>query len=111
MKNCHFANPRTLVHTIAISAALAMTTASASELPTEKLNALQCESNASESCCERWVNVVLTAAHAETNPVSMLTVLPRRIERWVKIEKRSYCAIKKDIEARASTATTGSQGK
>lgn len=86
-----------------------ITSASASELPTEKLTALQCASNANESCCERWVNVVMAAALAETNPVSMLIVLPRRIDRWVKIEKRSYCAIRKDIEARASLA--GIQGK
>lgn len=107
MKNHRIACIRKLANIYSI--AMLITSASASELPTEKLTALQCASNANESCCERWVNVVMAAALAETNPVSMLIVLPRRIDRWVKIEKRSYCAIRKDIEARASLA--GIQGK
>lgn len=81
--------------------AFGLTPAAASGLPTAKLNALECASNASESCCERWVNVVMTAAKAEADTSSMLSVLPRRIDRWVIIEKRAYCDIKKDIEARA----------
>jgi hypothetical protein len=104
MKNHRNASLRKLANTFSI--AMLITSASASELPTEKLNALQCASNANESCCERWVNVVMTAALAETNPVSMLIVLPRRIDRWVKIEKRSYCAIRRDIEVRASVSGT-----
>lgn len=74
--------------------------ASASELPTAQLAALQCTDNASESCCERWVNTVVSAARVETNPASMLNALPRRVDRWRIIEKRSYCAMKRDIEAR-----------
>ena len=86
----------------AICTVFALASASASVLPVEKLSALQCANSESESCCEKWVNVVLTAARAETNPASMLTVLPRRVDRWVIIEKRRYCAVKKDIEARAA---------
>jgi hypothetical protein len=82
-------------------AALVLASASASDLPTEKLKALECTNAASESCCEKWVKVVLAAARAEANPGSMLTVLPRRVDRWVIIEKRNYCDIRKDIEARA----------
>jgi hypothetical protein len=104
MKNGHITRLRLLCCTISIAIASGITTAAAAGLPTEKLDALQCASSASESCCERWVNVVLTAAQAETDAASMLTVLPRRVDRWVKIEKRPYCAIKKDIEARARIA-------
>jgi hypothetical protein len=86
--------------TFAIAAGLATTMATATELPTAKLDALQCAGNRGESCCQRWVNVVLDAARAEKDPSSMLTVLPRRVERWLVIEKRSYCAMKTDIEAR-----------
>jgi hypothetical protein len=84
-----------------VSTVLALVSARASELPTEKLNALQCTNNESESCCQKWVNIVLAAARVETNPASMLTVLPRRVDRWVIIEKRRFCDVKKDIEARA----------
>ena len=75
--------------------------AAATALPDDKLAALKCGENASESCCQRWVDTVITAARAESDPASMLSVLPRRIDRWMIIEKRTYCAVKKDIESRA----------
>lgn len=81
--------------------AMATVTATATELPDDKLAALKCGDNASESCCQRWVDTVITAARAESDPASMLSVLPRRIDRWMIIEKRTYCAVKKDIESRA----------
>ena len=87
----------------AISMAITMgaTAATATELPDDKLAAPKCGDSASESCCQRWVDTVISAAHAEADPSSMLNVLPRRIERWMIIEKRTYCAVKKDIEGRA----------
>ena len=72
----------------------------ATALPDDKLAALKCGENASESCCKNWVDAVVTAARADTDPGSMLSVLPRRVDRWVIIEHRSYCSIKKDIEVR-----------
>ena len=93
----------------ALCMTFAMAAATASDLPTAKLDALQCASNSGESCCQRWVNVVLDAARAEKNLSSMLTVLPRRVERWVVIEKRSYCAVKGDIEARDRESQGGAK--
>lgn len=84
-----------------LAIAMATVTATATELPDDKLAALKCGDNASESCCQRWVDTVITAARAESDPASMLSVLPRRIDRWMIIEKRTYCAVKKDIESRA----------
>ncbi len=86
---------------LAIAMATVTATATATELPDDKLAALKCGDNASESCCQRWVDTVITAARAESDPASMLSVLPRRIDRWMIIEKRTYCAVKKDIESRA----------
>ena len=86
---------------VSLAIAMATVTATATELPDDKLAALKCGDNASESCCQRWVDTVITAARAESDPASMLSVLPRRIDRWMIIEKRTYCAVKKDIESRA----------
>lgn len=94
-------NTREMLAAISISIVMAMKSASASELPDDKLAALKCGDSASESCCQRWVDTVITAARAESDPASMLSVLPRRIDRWIIIENRPYCAVKKDIEARA----------
>ena len=55
----------------------------------------------SESCCVRWVETVVDAAGA-SDTSSMLALLPRKIERWTKVEKRRQCAIKHDIDTRAT---------
>lgn len=96
-----FAN---LIATIALGGYVSAS-ATASELPTEKLKTLQCAASG-ETCCEKWINTVLEAARAETNASSMLNVLPNRVDRWRHVEKRSFCAMKKDIEARDQPFTT-----
>ena len=72
----------------------------ASVLPQAKLAQLQC--GQSESCCEKWVNIVVDAALENKDPSSMLSQLPRRVDRWRIIEKRPACHMKADIEARDS---------
>jgi hypothetical protein len=99
MKASH--TPLKLAHALIAACLIAASaSASATDLPTQKLAGLQCSADAAESCCEKWVDTVVTAARTETNPASMLNTLPRRIERWRLVEKRSFCAIKKDIETR-----------
>ena len=56
----------------------------------------------SESCCARWVETVVDAAGASGDTSSMLAPLPCKSERWTKVEKRRQCAIKHDIDTRAT---------
>ncbi|HEX4857562.1 MAG TPA: hypothetical protein VFV17_00995 [Usitatibacteraceae bacterium] len=67
--------------------------------PGTRVPQMRCDA-AAESCCKAWVHELLQQIGTSPAATDALAVVPRRVAQWLRQEQRSYCAIRKDLEAR-----------